>query len=366
MSHATVSRAEARRLQLLGLVYLLVLAGLVWLSIASYQHAFSDEITVSVHAREAGQQLNVGGDVRMNGAIVGRVSRVELRSGGADIDLRIGRADAERIPTDAVARILPTTLFGQKFVELRSASSPAGGHLVDGSVVAEDHSAEAVELTTVLDDLQPVLTAVRPDRLAATLGALATGLDGRGRQLRSLFADSSEYLTALNRDAPLLVRDLRLLERVAGGYADAAPDFLALLDHATTTAMTLQDRAGQLGEFLTGVGTAADAGTRLLAAVRADLITQARLSRPTLALLAEYSPEFGCVIGGFLKNQELSTAQVRGNRFQGYFTLGKQASGYTAADRLKLGDLGTGPHCRGLPVAPVPYPSFQLDDGVRR
>ena len=61
------SRGEAVRLQLLGLVYAAVLVGLVGLSIAFYQHAFDDHVTVTVGTREAGQQLNVGGDVRMNG-----------------------------------------------------------------------------------------------------------------------------------------------------------------------------------------------------------------------------------------------------------------------------------------------------------
>ena len=356
--------AEARRLRVIGVVYLLVVAGLVWLSIASYQHAFSDHVTVTVEARDAGQQLNVGGDVRMNGAIVGRVSDVSAHEDGATVELQIDDDAAERIPTDVVARILPTTLFGQKFVELRSTSDPAQRHLADGAVVAEDRSAETVELTRVIDELDRVIRSVRTDQLSATLGALAGGLDGRGERLGRLMTEAGGYLHALNQDTPLIEADLALLASVAGQYADAAPAFLATTRNATVTARALTEEADTWSAFLAAVSDASADGGTLLEATRRNLEESARLSRPTLELLAEYSPQIVCNIEGFLKVESQSADQIRDHSFQGHFTMGAQAGGYTEDDRLVLGDLGTGPSCRGLPKAPIPYPPVDLDDGV--
>jgi len=359
------TRAEAVRLRLLGLVYAAILVGLVWVSIAAYQHAFDDHVTVTVRVHDAGQQLNVGGDVRMNGAIVGRVSGVETDPGepGALVSLQLDHDAAERIPDDTVVRILPTTLFGQKYVELRSSSTVSGGGLSDGDSLAEDRSAEAVELTDVLDDLDPVLTAVRPQALAATVTALADGLDGRGKEVHATMADGRRYLRALNGQGPLLVQDLELLDRVAGQYADRMPEILATARQFGITSRSLE-RSGVLKHLFGSVTHAADTGDVLLRANQRRIAESLSLARPTAELLATYSPEFSCLVQGFLDVESSSAAQIRDHSFQGYFTLGAQRDGYTTDERLRLGDLGTGPACRGLPGPPVPYPGVDLDDGV--
>lgn len=354
--------SAARRLELTGLLYLIVIGFLVWLSIASYQHVFDDDITVKINARTAGSQLNVGGDVRMNGAIVGRISEVDVTDAQALISLQIDADDAQRIPTDVVARILPTTLFGQKYVELTSSSTTAAGHLQEGSVIAEDASAEAIELTDVIDNLDPVIAAIKPDRLAAGLGGLAQGLSGRGDDLARLIGSSADYLAALNADTPLIDRDLRLLRTVTGLYADEAGSLLDLVRNTTVTARSVQ--FSDVRSFIASFSAASVSGADLIAAHGENLAEVARLSRPTLELLAEYSPEIVCVIGGFLEVEARSAEQIRNNSFQGHFTLGAQARGYTPADALVLGDLGTGPACRGLPRAPIPYGPVDLRDGA--
>lgn len=365
MKALAATTAEAHRLAGLGLAYLMIVAALVWVSIAAYRHEFADEIAVRVQAQAAAQQLNVGGDVRMNGAIVGRVSRVSRSAkGGAEIELQIDRTSARRIPSDVVARILPTTLFGQKYVELRSSTPAAQRPLQDDAVIEEDRSSEAVELSDVLDDIYPVLNAVQPDRLAATLGALSTSLDGRGEEMHHGMEETATYLRELNSRTALLERDLTLFDRVSGQYATNAPTFLSLLGRSTTVSESLTSKQDAIAQFVESVTGAATSGEQLLRANRENLVETARLARPTLELLAEYSPEYVCVVKGFLAVERGSAAQIRGNRFQGHFTMGAQADGYTLADRLQLGDLGVGPHCRGNPDAPVPYPAVDLDDGV--
>lgn len=365
MTGLSTGRADAWRLRVQGLVYLATLAGLVALSIATYQKVFTDHITVTVDAQRAGAQLNVGGDVRMNGAIIGRVSGVDSSSTGAAVHLQLDRSAARRIPADVRASILPTTLFGQKYVELTSRSDVVrGGHLADGDHVAEDRSASTVELTRVVDDLEPVLTAVQPQKLAATLGALATSLDGRGAQLGRTLDVATVYLGDLNGLTPALERDLGLVRDVSGEYADVAPDLLDVARDATTTSRTLAGRSGELRSLLLGVTDLSDAGTRLVAASRENLHRATSISRPTLELLAEYSPEIACSLAGFEAARDDAAAQVRGGAVNGEFTLTKPVQGYTAADGLRNGDVGRGPSCQGLPNARIPFPAIDLDDGV--
>lgn len=355
---------RARRLELTGLVYLLAMLLLVWVSIASYQHVFSSHVTVEVKARTAGQQLNVGGDVRMNGAIVGRVSGVDTSGSGATVSLQINSDDAKRIPVDVQALILPTTLFGQKFVELHSTSGVAGGHLGNGSVIAEDRSATATELTDVVDDLGGVLDRAQPDRIAAALGGLSEGLSGRGSDLARLIDTGGGYLGALNANTSLFEQDLGLLRTVTGQYAAVTPDLLASARNATVSARTLTQRPDTIATFIAALDGAAVTGTDLVGSNAAALARSAKLARPTSELLAEYSPELLCTIQGFLAVEAESAKQIRHDKFQGHFTVGAQARGYTPADALELGDLGTGPACRGLPNAPIPYGAVNLNDGA--
>ena len=357
------TREEAVRLRLVGVAWLLLLALLVTLSIATYNKAFDGHVTASIETPRTGMQLNVGGDVRMNGAIVGRVSGVEATDGGAVVEVQLDADAADRIPDTATARILPTTLFGQKYVELTSPADPSKGHVVEGTVLRSEPGGEPAELTTVLDNLEVVLDSVQPQRLSAMLQATAYGLDGQGAAMARLIDGGGSYLRRLNDLAPLFVSDLVLLEAVTRQYAGNVPAFLEVLDNASTTTSTMT-RGRRWPTFLREVTRAASAGEQLLQANRRGLREATRLSRPTLELLAEYSPQIPCTIVGFLGVRDSSAAQIKGASVEGYFTFGEQVRGYNRRDELVLGDLGTGPACRGLPDPPIPYPPVDLDDGV--
>ncbi len=357
------TRAEALRLRASGVVWLVFLALLLALSVATYTKAFGDHVTVTVQAPRAGMQLNPGGDVRMNGAIVGRISDVRATDRGADVELQIDGDKADRIPDTTVARILPTTLFGQKYVELRSSADPGEGHLRDGTVLRTARDATYVELTDVLDGLEPLLTTVRPGELSALLHESARGLDGQGRVLADVIDEGGAYLEDLNRSTPQFERDVRLLEIVTGQYADEADSIIDLLAQATLTLNTLTE-GDRLAVLLREVAATSDGGRALLRASRRNLAEATRLSRPTLELLAEYAPEIPCTITGFLGVRDSSAAQIKGRSVEGYFTSGQQVRGYKRQDRLRMGDVGTGPACRGLPDPKVPYPGVDLDDGV--
>lgn len=358
------SRGEATRLRVVGVAWLLLLALLVALSIATYDKAFDGHVTASIETPRTGMQLNVGGDVRMNGAIVGRVSHIEATGDGALVQVQLDGDAADRIPDTATARILPTTLFGQKYVELSSSADPGKGHVEDGTVLRTAPGSDPVELTRVLDHLDVVLQSVQPQRLSSMLQATAYGLQGQGAAMADLMDGAGSYLTRLNAMAPAFVRDLALLERVTRAYAGDVPHLLQVLGNATTTTATMT-RGTRWPTFLSSVTRAAAAGRELLQANRRRLHESAMLSRPTLALLREYSPEIPCAITGFLGVRDSSAAQIKGASVSGYFTFGKQVDGYTSADELVLGDVGTGPSCRGLPDPPIPYPAVDLDDGAR-
>ncbi|NED50064.1 ABC transporter substrate-binding protein, partial [Micromonospora aurantiaca] len=63
----------------------------------------------------------------------------------------------DRIPADVQARLLPTTVFGARFVSLVPPPGSAGRPIADGDVISEDRSQNAVELSEVLNHTMDLL-----------------------------------------------------------------------------------------------------------------------------------------------------------------------------------------------------------------
>ncbi|MCB0894258.1 MAG: MCE family protein, partial [Nocardioidaceae bacterium] len=129
------SPREHRRLLVAGVAFLTVIALLIALSIAIYNKTFSRVTTVTIQADRAGLQLAKFGDVRVNGALVGQVRTVAQRGDHAEIKVALDPDEAERIPDNVSVQILPTTLFGQKFVSLVLPDDPSSTPLRDGDVI---------------------------------------------------------------------------------------------------------------------------------------------------------------------------------------------------------------------------------------
>ena len=81
---------------------------------------------ITIQADRAGLQLAKFGDVRINGVLVGQVRSVEPgRQGGRRSRSRSSRDAADDIPANVDVEILPTTLFGQKFISFVAPDNPS-------------------------------------------------------------------------------------------------------------------------------------------------------------------------------------------------------------------------------------------------
>lgn len=292
------TRGATARRRTAGVVFLLVPALLAWLAVAVYDKDFSDEATVTVRTGSTGNEMHQGADVKLRGVVVGRVSSIHADGAGARLTLRIDPDRLRRIPAGVTAQMLPTTLFGARFVALvpPPGAAPGGPALASGATIAQDRSADAIELQQVLDHLMPLLTAVQPQKLAATLNAVAGALDGRGAELGSTLVRLDGYLTRLNPELPALTDDIDQLVTVSHVYDDAAPDIVQALTEFTRTSGTIAEKQAGLSTLYGSVtGTAQDL-TSYLRQNKDVLIRLSADSRGTLGLLARYAPSFPCTL----------------------------------------------------------------------
>jgi phospholipid/cholesterol/gamma-HCH transport system substrate-binding protein len=279
-----------------GIAFLLVMALLAWLSVQVYEEEFSDDVLVTLRTDRIGNQLNEASQVKARGVVVGDVRAVRAAPGGAVVELAMRPETLDRIPKDVTALLIPKTLFGERYVQLSIPDGSSAGPLADGDVIRQDRSRNAIELERVFDDLLPTLKAVQPEKLAATLTAIATALDGRGEQLGRAMVSTAAYLEEFNPNLPTLTADLRDLAAVSELYGDIAPDLLDSLTDSSVTLNTVADQRAQLGELYAQVTRSAQDVTRFLENNKENLIRLAASSRAPLEVAAEYSPSFPCTL----------------------------------------------------------------------
>lgn len=356
--------AEHRRLFVAGIVYMVVIALLLTLSVAIYEKVFTSSTMVTVKADRAGLQLSKFGDVRMHGVVVGQIRGVSQDGKEASIKIGLKPSAAKRIPDNVSVEIRPTTLFGQKYVALVDPTDPSSTPLRSGDVIPSDRVNTNVELSQVLATLFPLLRSIRPADLNTTLYALSHALAGRGEKLGRTITDLDSYLGAVNVHLPTLERDLQLLASVSQTYAIAAPDLTRLLKNATVTARTVASQQENLAGFIAATTSLAVTGTGILARNGDLIVRETRLAQPLTALLDTYSPEYTCLLQGLDKYTDRLAAIFKHNRVRQKMSFDAvQRRAYTAADRPVYGGVGHGPWCLGLPNPQVPAPNIPLPDG---
>src|SRR3954465_15584678 len=246
--------------RLYGIGLLATAAAIVTLCLLAFEQAFTPFDYVTVHVARAGLQLLPGSDVKTRGVIVGSVDSITSDGNGATLRLRLNPAKARELPTNVTVRMLPKTLFGEKYVDLVLPAQPAPTHLRSGAVIAVDQTRTTLEIDQALDDLLPLLRTVPPVQLNHTLTALATALSGRGNELGQTIEQLDGYLHSFNPQLPQLAHDMTALDGVSHTYATAAQPLLRILGNLTVTSNTVISQRQQLSAFLDDVTAAASFG----------------------------------------------------------------------------------------------------------
>src|SRR5579875_2100383 len=348
------SFGKVAKRRLLGLTFLVVIAGLVSLSIAIYNKVFTPTVNVTLQAAHTGNELLLDSDVKVRGILVGSVKAVRANGQYADVTLALSPSWVDKIPENVRAVILPKTLFGEQYVDLRFPPHPEG-HIKAGDVIPEDHSKGALETQTVLGNLLPLLTAVQPAQLNDTLNAIATALHGRGIELGHTLVNFDKYLHVLNPHTQQMIDDLHKLGQVSLEYNGLAPDIFASLKNLQTSAKTVIQRQQGFDSLLRTGASTSDILSGFLAANQQRLIDVTGQTAKTYKLLANYSSEFPCMFEGISDLATRANQAIYNGEIHLRLTLDKSSIGaYRIGTQPKF-VTGYGPACFGLPHPPVPF-----------
>lgn len=336
--------------KILGVIFLVLLMGGVYLTYGIFSKKFVSYDEVTLQTSTIGLQLPARADVKIRGVIVGEVLKFDSDAEGAVLTLGLYPDKIDTIPANVTGSIVPKTLFGEKYVSLVVPDDPAPDHIEPGADIERTHV--AIEVERVLSDLYPLLRTVQPAELNMTLNALATALEGRGEIIGKNLETVDSYLKRVNPQIPDIVEDLRLTSKVSDTYAEAMPQIAQILRNTVKTTGTLEGREARLNALFTDVAAFSDTAKSFLDQNGDNLIRLSDVSAEQLRVFAKYAPEFTCLTKGIVNAGRLQAEAFRGFTLHIVLEpLPHQPRGYTAADRPRLGE-NRGPNCMHLPNPP--------------
>ena len=286
-------------------VMIVVLTGIVAMTALLFNGTLRRVVPLTLVSDRAGLVMEPGAKVELRGVEIGHVGSIGIDTANrSTLGLRIDPKPFGYLPSNVEAEIKSSTAFGAKYVDLvvpDTGASPA--RLKPGAVVQSRNV--TVEVNTVFENLQSIVSAIDPAKLNAVLSALAEALRGKGEVIGQAITASNDVLLAVNPRMPTISTDLKLFARTAGAYSAAAQDILSILDSFTTTSRTIATQAQALDDVLLSAVGFARSGIAVVGGNHDNLVRSLNVLEPTTALLEYYSPTYTCMFQGaqwFLEN----------------------------------------------------------------
>ena len=227
--------------------------------------------------------LGAGDPVKLAGVRIGTVTSVELVAGDALVSFGVDR-DVD-LPVDSTVSVQAQDLIGRRL--LRVDPGTDSSMLEDGDIV--ENTSSAVHLGDLVNELGPLLEAVRPEQVNALVSALNDAVAGNRGTIDGLTTDLATVLdTAASRSGTIasLTDDYALL---VDEVARRDRSIQRLLDNLVLLTETFQTSEDVLVDALDAIPGTTDALRALLVdnadgldSLLADLSTLTESLRPSL------------------------------------------------------------------------------------
>lgn len=334
----------------------------LWLTL-SYFGVWTSDTKVSVEVERLGDAIGPGAKVRYHGIIVGRVLRLSEHGDGYRLQLLVNEGHSKSIPSNATARILPSTVFGSEYVELLAdKDATTGAHLASGDVLAADSTEATLGLMKSFDEAERLISAVDAEDINRITGKLAPALAGNGNDLKDFLERTDRVVTDFNRDLPTTWETLTLATKALGTIADIEPDLTSALGHSRTTTDTIVDQDKTIGSVINGSATVVARADTLLSGVQDILLPFVQRLERLTGLAADNAPAVQQILANFAKTGTNGAAGVDDNAIQMIGTIGLDIPhAYTAADCTRYGPKLSASNC-GDPVPAGASSAATTDD----
>ncbi|WP_235671100.1 MCE family protein [Tomitella fengzijianii] len=291
----TLLETSVARRRTLGVVLIALVIGFVAVTVLQYNKAFTTYTSIYLVTDSAGNALPERADVKARGVIMGTVGSTQAHGDKVVLRLDLDPELAREVPPETTARLLPKTLFGERYVALQVPKG-SSGHVSEGDTIYQDESGNAVEIGHMLDTVLPILQAVPPQDLSVTLTAINHMLEGQGDAIGRGIEQLDEITDRVVDRLPDVKADIRGIADFARTYSTAAPDLVDALDNLRTTSKTVVDMQDRIHDLLLAGADTARAASDLIDRTRGDFVAVSAQSVRPLEVFADASPAFGCTL----------------------------------------------------------------------
>jgi phospholipid/cholesterol/gamma-HCH transport system substrate-binding protein len=303
--------------KLAGLILSLLTIAAIVLVYFQFRGDFLDRDKLTMMSARAGLSMDPGAKVTYNGVEIGRVGSVDAVDVGgeprAKITLDVDPKYLNLIPRNVEADISATTVFGNKYISFKSPKDPTPQRITTKDVI--DVTAVTTEFNTLFETVVDVSSQVDPIKLNQTLSATAEALDGLGDRFGQSIQQGNDILADINPQMPQIRRLNQGLANLGDVYANAAPDLFDGLEHAVTTARTLNEQQGNIDQALMAAVGFGNTGGDIFERGGPYLVRGTQDLIPTSELLDTYSPALACTIRNFHDVEPKVAASLGGNGY---------------------------------------------------
>ena len=284
-----------------GLAVLLIAALVLGFVYGQFRGDFTPKANLTMLAARAGLVMDPGSKVTYNGVEIGRVGSIAetVRDGkpAAKFTLEVYPRYLALIPSNVIADIKATTVFGGKYVSLTTPEHPSPQKITPHTVL--DARSVTTEINTLFQTITSIAQKVDPVKLNLTLSAAAQSLEGLGDRFGQSVVNANAILDEVNPRMPQARKDIQRLAALGDTYADASPDLFDFLNNAVVTSRTINAQQKDLDQALLSAAGFGNTGADIFNRGGPYLARGAQDLVPTAQLLDTYSPEIFCAVRNY-------------------------------------------------------------------
>lgn len=192
--------------------------------------------------------LNRDDDVKLAGVIVGKITRIEVVAGQAEVAFQID--DSVKVPDDSTAAVRWRNLIGQRYLYVLPGTSEQ--LLSDGDRVSKTE--DVVDFGRLVNNLGPVANAIDPGQLNDVLTALARAVDGNEDNLDQLYTNLGAVLATLGERDRTIGQIAKDYETITSTIAKRDDQIAAMVDNLALLSTAFADNSSVLDSALVEIG----------------------------------------------------------------------------------------------------------------
>lgn len=225
--------------------------------------------------------------VKVNDVAVGRVDDIAVAEDGwsAKVTLLLNRS--VQLPENATAKLVQSTLLGEKFVELSPPERKPNGVLDDGDVIPLASTERYPEVEELLGALSLVLNGGGVDQVRTIAREVNHALSGNETEVRALLRNANHLVTTLDDQRGTITAAIDALNRLARKLRKQSTAIDTTLTHLEPGVRTLVTQRRQLVRMLTSLDKLSDVATDTVVRSRKDIVADLKALDPTLRKVAQ-------------------------------------------------------------------------------